>query len=429
MPEVLKPGKFDEGAVPANWTAWWRQWHADAMPADGRFRGEADGEWIAPSMVPGGKVRELQSRLKQLGFLPHAEPDGIFDYRTQSAARLFQDYVRSGEGHDDIGAPDGAVGDKTRSHLDRWERDGVRPYWANVSGAVPTAEFRYWLNALELFKAVNGEAPIAPIVELAEAYTGDSDTHKIEDWRFDAGDIHLIGIRRQEWKSTQERQNDDLFVLLVNGLAFKFYGSTDPSAKMADRADEPFIVRGQHQYRFGWHKQSDRQRVYRALRPAGPGVLVCRDFQRDDALSDAALAGGLAPNNTINIHWSGSGTSNWSAGCQVIAGTRYVDGQGRKVDCTAFAARGYAELPAKTRGAWNVLVDLLTVFAPKPWLRDGSLVYYTLIYEKDLELEVEPGRSLSVAALADLSESRGNANLRQSVSVAALTERLIRNIA
>ena len=117
MPELLKLGNFDEGAGPASWTAWFRQWHADAMPADGRFRGEADGEWIAPSVTPGGKVRDLQSRLKQLGFLPHAEPDGIFGYRTQSAARLFQEYVRSIEGHAEIGAPDGAVGDKTRAPL------------------------------------------------------------------------------------------------------------------------------------------------------------------------------------------------------------------------------------------------------------------------------------------------------------------------
>lgn len=390
MPEVLKLGKFDEGAGPTSWTAWFRQWHADAMPADGRFRGEADGEWISPAARPGGAVRELQSRLQRIGFLPHAEPDGIFDYRTKSAARLFQEYVRSVEGHGDIGAPDGAVGPKTLGDLERWERDGLRPYWAAATSAAPTAEFRTWLKALELFKAANGAEPIAKSVELAEAYAGSCDTCKVDDWQFAADDIHLLGIRREEWKKTEERQNDDLFVLLSNGVAFKFFGSTDPSARMAERADEPFIVRGQHRYRFGWHKQSDRNRVYRALRPAGPGVLVCRDFERDDALTDADLAGGLEPNDTINVHWSGTGTSNWSAGCQVIAGSRYIDGEGRKVDCAAFAARTYTELNAKTRGAYNVLIDLLTVSAPKPWTRSGSIIHYFLVYEKDLDLDIAP---------------------------------------
>ncbi len=40
-------------------------------------------------------VSEVQQCLKDTGFLPGGDVDGICGYRTQSAIRLFQEYVRS----------------------------------------------------------------------------------------------------------------------------------------------------------------------------------------------------------------------------------------------------------------------------------------------------------------------------------------------
>src|SRR5262249_52823262 len=169
----------------------------------------------------------------------------------------------------------------------------------------------------------------------------------------------------------------------------------------ASRAGEPCVVRGQHQYCFGWHKKSDPNRAYRAFRPVGPGVLVCRDFVQDDALTDADLTGGLQANPTINIHWSGAGTGNWSAGCQVIEGTRYLNHRGVVVDCTAFAAPTYTALDKKTKGAFNVLLDLITVFAPSN-ATSGVGLHYTLLYDRDLELKVNANQTLDAAARANL---------------------------
>jgi hypothetical protein len=153
---------------------------------------------------------------------------------------------------------------------------------------------------------------------------------------------------------------------------------------MASRKDIPFLVHGQHQYRFGWHKLSELdKKVYRALKPKSRGVLVCRDHNLDQSLTLDDLRHGLSPNNTINIHWSGTGTSNWSAGCQVICGSSYINNLNQLVDCRPFSATFYTELGKKTRGAYSVATDLVTIFA-----RIGEqAALYTLLYEKDLAEE------------------------------------------
>ncbi|MBK9335302.1 MAG: hypothetical protein IPM98_01440 [Lewinellaceae bacterium] len=154
---------------------------------------------------------------------------------------------------------------------------------------------------------------------------------------------------------------------------------------MADRKDIPFLVEGQHHYQFGWHKVSDEKTVYRALRPATAGVLVFRDKNGDAALTDDDIARGLdeQPNTSINIHWSGVGRANFSAGCQVLAGHSYINAKGELVPCAKFAATSYSELGSqKTRGAYNVFTDLLLAYAP-PGVRT---IAYTLGQDGTLRL-------------------------------------------
>jgi hypothetical protein len=65
----------------------------------------------------------------------------------------------------------------------------------------------------------------------------------------------------------------------------------------------------------------------------------------------------------------------------------YFDGKGEVVKCTSFAAAGNTDLAAPdskvTRGAYNVLVDLVTALGSD--LSNGSLKYMLLV-EEDLEL-------------------------------------------
>ena len=71
-----------------------------------------------------------------------------------------------------------------------------------------------------------------------------------------------------------------------------------------------------------------------------------------------------APNKTINIHWTGIGKTNFSAGCQVIAGASYINHKESFIDCRHFASTSYAELGGrKTRGAYNLLADLILTYA------------------------------------------------------------------
>ena len=366
-----------------------------------RWRGEKDGEWLSFRTLAAPAVRQMQTPLKAAGFLPNGEVSGVFDYRTLSALRLFQEYVRSVEGLSEIGAPDGVVRPNTAAHLQRWTQGNKRAEWAERSPDNATPGFRYWIRALALYQAFNAQKPVTRMVQVADAFAKPSDTLKIKQWNVDRRAIHLIGIRREEWRKAPIRKNDDVFGLLVNGLAFGFSGSTDPNPKEAKRPDEPYLVRGQHQYRFGWHKVTNPDRVYRAFRPVGPGVLACRDTSNDDALTDNDLVQELSVAPDINIHWSGAGTGNWSAGCQVIEGKRYLNHRGVVVDCSAFASPGYAGLGPKTRGAYNVLLDLITVFAPSN-AAAGAGLHYTLLYEGDLGLKVSANQTLGEAAKVDL---------------------------
>ena len=88
--------------------------------------------------------------------------------------------------------------------------------------------------------------------------------------------------------------------------------------------------------------------------------------------------------------------NNWSEGCQVINGSVYLDAKDELVNCSAFTALNNDELandPAKTRGAYNVLLDLVTALASdlSPTLK------YMLLTEQDLALSPGLGRKLAEA--------------------------------
>jgi hypothetical protein len=336
----------------------------------------------APDAQQPMTVADMQRGLAAAGFYPGGNLDGICGYRTLAAMRLFQEYVRSREKQPIV--PDGRFGPISQKHLKRWVDDNLATEWAPTiarwrAGTLQGTEYAAWLALLEAVKTHYTANP-TPMLQKVNAFNGASDTKKIAGWNFaSAGNVHLIGIRRSEASG----KFDDVFVLLVKGLVFKFQGTTEPGAS-ENPLGAPFLVHGQHDYHFGWH-----QRRYLALRPQGTGVLVVRS-KGDLRLDDVDVGRGLEANATINIHWGGKGlkfdVKNWSEGCQVVNGSLYLDEKNTLVDCTAFAAANNGEVaanPLKTRAAYNVLADLVTALAGD---LPGGSVKYTLLAEQDLDL-------------------------------------------
>src|SRR5262245_10368848 len=365
---------------------------------ENKLRGEKDGEWAEFRPLSGSSmtVADAQRFLKDAGIFPSGKVDGICGYRTLSAIRLFQEYVRTVEGEAGIGYPDGVMGPKTIAHADRWKAKDQKAEWIGVSAADPSREYAEWMSLLRKIKEKYVAAPNAMLQKVNE-FTQPSDTVKVSNWDFDPNKIHLIGIRRNEDKiEAGERKFDDAFVLLIRGLAFKFLGSTDPG-ETESLEGFPFLAQGQHLYRFGWHKIADLNRVFQALKPLSVGVLVVRT--KDMVLTDADLAAGLKPNPTINVHWGGEGVWNvgaWSAGCQVVVGLGYINHDDAVVNCSEYAATKYGQLGTKndngvyqTKGAYNVLTDLVAALSDAD--KDDNVVRYMLIYERDLALSPEIG--------------------------------------
>jgi hypothetical protein len=328
------------------------------------------------------RVADVQRTLKSIGFFPGGKVDGICGYRTISAIRLFQEYVRSIEQLECT--PDGRFGPQSQQHLQRWVAKNQTPYWTATiaewqSGTLGPCEYTEWLELLERVKARYLATP-SSMLQLVNTASG-SDTRAVRAWDFSAaGSPQLIGLRRIVYRGKFE----DIFVLLLKGLVFKFQGSTEPGAS-EDARGTPFLVQGQHDYHFGWHKKS-----YLALRPRSSGVLVVRS-KNDRQLDAADLAGGVQPEPSINIHWGGMGlvrdVRKWSEGCQVINGAVYLNARGDLVDCSAFGAitpdQATDPNAGKTRGAYTMLLDLVTALASD---LPGNAVRYMLLVEDDLTL-------------------------------------------
>lgn len=168
--------------------------------------------------------------------------------------------------------------------------------------------------------------------------------------------------------------------MLINGKVFYFWGATIPRAS-SNKDGAPFLLEGQHKYQFGWHHYSSETKIYKALKPDNAGVLVYRvkDFPSSRNINNRAdMQAGFddSPNWSINIHWSGIGSYNYSAGCQVISGASYINHQGKVIDCSHYAAKNKDALGrGKTHGAYNVLADLIANYS-KPGTRTIS---YTLV--------------------------------------------------
>lgn len=337
-------------------------------------------------------ITYLQFFLCQAGFLLFEKENrrqtkiwGIYGYETLAGVRLFQEYLRVHEAAEDglhFDIPEGTVGANTWQNILRWARDNKRSHYDFHKGPVNMPESEIWFRLLTKLHEKQKAKP-SRIQQLIDAFPEPSDTRKINDWNLDPGEVHLIGIRRNASLRAEVRENDDLFVLLLKGWVFKFWGTTDPNPCFARSDGEPYMVEGQHAYQISWFKISDPERVHQALQPASRGILVFRSKNRDYALDESDQIEG--PNLSIPFQWTGSGKSNWSGGASAIAGGSYINPENKVVDCHDFAAVSPRRLEeGKTRAAFNVLMDLLTLC-----MEEHQLVHYSLILESDLELDPE----------------------------------------
>jgi len=383
-------------------------------------RTDYNNRWVPPFRGDkNDEVVKLTKFLEKAGFMPNASHDGFFGYVTQAAVRLFQEYVRTRDPNYDPKAkgqkicyPDGVVGSGTRGHITRWKTDKKKASWAKA----PKSKNKEAQNAQEwrdkfITTAKHLTDHPGPVQRARKRFKAKTDSLLPKDWKFPEGQPLLFGIRRQadvdnhvdvkvdRWKGKKKikviqkrRPMDDLFVLLINGHSFVFYGSTDPSLHQVSVKNEPFLINGQHLYQFGWHQISTQKKTYRAFRVAKNGVVVIRDVEKANALTLKNIENGLdkTANGTINIHWSGLGHNNYSAGCQVIAGSSYLNSSGQLKSCKKFAASNSSSLGnsvtggRRTKGAYNLLMDLILVYGRNtPWSLCPPL-RYTLFSASDL---------------------------------------------
>ncbi|KAA5825748.1 peptidoglycan-binding protein [Algibacter amylolyticus] len=403
---LLFLGSTDTSRYPSDRKKFLRPYHKDGLLVEKvTFRDDDRTTWRSFRKEEGNEVEKLQQFLMNSGFLTSRMNIGVFDYATQSAVRLFQEYVRTiDEEGDKTVVPDGFVGSGTMKHINRWIAQNKVCSWGPMSS--PSQEYKDWFKLLEKAKTFYTSNP-GPILKHVNSLSKTYSTRKVKDWKFNQDEIHLIGIRRNQDKAVHDRENDDIFILLVNGQVFKFWGSTDPSARMAGRKDEPFLVEGQHDYRFGWHKIWKESKIYKAGKPnIATGVLVLRDWDNDNSLSPKDLditdnngkALGIHVNNSINIHWSGMGSTNFSAGCQVISGKSYINNHNQVIDCSKFASRSYGDLTTsakKTKGAYNMLADMVICYT-KPGVNN---FLYTLGREESLDIDSSFGANYAKNAL------------------------------
>ena len=285
-------GSCDTSKYPRNKREFLKPYHKDGILVNMvSFRDDNSGKWRKFRSQPGTEVESIQRFLIQAGFMTNRiKKFGIFDYATQAAVRLFQEYVRTiDEDGDTEIIPDGWVGKKTTPHIKRWKEQNRVCEWGPLSASSPTKEYNDWFKLLEKAKTHYNNNP-GPILKHVNKLDNTYSTRKVADWTFDKKQIHLIGIRRNQHLERVNRENDDIFVLLVNGQVFKFWGSTDPNVKEAGRWDEAFLVEGQHEYRFGWHKISIERKIHRALKPFNAtGVIIVRDWDKSNSLTPKDL--------------------------------------------------------------------------------------------------------------------------------------------
>ena len=185
---ALRLGSVDNGARPTDERAFFERYHKDFIQVTSKarthFRDEATSDWNAfrPTNSP-DYVKSWQAFLQRAGFLPFQQEEGIFGYVTLAGTRLFQEYVRTVEGIEEIGVPDGIVGSMTRRHAHRWDTEGKVSHWWQGDQVQPSEEYQMWMDIMQKAKARYQTDP-HEVITAVSAASKTGDTRKIEDWEW-----------------------------------------------------------------------------------------------------------------------------------------------------------------------------------------------------------------------------------------------------
>ena len=201
---MIRLGTCDQDCIPRDRRQYFRHIHEPSMLGKNLFRGEREGRWLNFTKS-GESVIDLQRFLKQVGFMPFGKMDGLCGYRTASSMRLFQEYVRTVEGETSIGSADGVFGPAGSSHVERWQRDGIRADWDDCSSDRPSPEYTKWMGLLQKVKK-HYLIEATTLLRKVNDFSQVSDTPKVADWDLNPNRTHLIGVRRDETKPGK-RQN------------------------------------------------------------------------------------------------------------------------------------------------------------------------------------------------------------------------------
>ena len=122
---LLYLGNCDTSQYPTDRKKFLEPYHEDGLLVGKvTFRDDDRTKWRSFRKVDGKAVENLQHFLQKAGFLGDRMNVGVFDYATQAAVRLFQEYVRTvDEDGDDKMVPDGFVGSGTVKHVNRWIKE------------------------------------------------------------------------------------------------------------------------------------------------------------------------------------------------------------------------------------------------------------------------------------------------------------------
>lgn len=385
-PDILSLGIYDQN-VPLNEIEdYIMLWHKDLLMGQLpdiqklAFRGQ-DLQWkpLTPARSKQSTVLYLQLFLVDAGFLKPEAISGFFEYETQSAIRQFQENLMLA-GVDII--PDGTAGLNTWFAISDWKKAGrVSPY-NQFSTQLPSPDYQKWMQLLDTIRTENLASPTL-VQQQIEQHPNRGDTRKLEDWDLSPDSIHLLGIRRRANIKESARPNDDLFILLIKGQSFKFWGSLDPNYRQANRPDPAFMASGQHEFKFGWQQRSNPDRSYRGLIPKSDGVLYYRDTNRDSIFNQADIAFGLQeePNFLLSLGYTSNRSSfgTWSGGQPMICGESYVNYGGDLISYPELIG-GTVELSdhEKTRGAYYTFLDLVNTLSKDP----DPTVFFSIIDEE-----------------------------------------------
>ena len=162
---MIQLGSFDAGVTKTERDDYVKQVETVTRVRLGEVAEGSDKLQLAactPSTQSPMSVADIQQGLKAAGFFPGGKVDGICGYRTRSAMRLFQEYVRSVEKQSSL--PDGQFGPSSQQHLRRWV-DGHRVHdWAPTierwrTGALGQTEYTEWLSLLGRVKERYAASP------------------------------------------------------------------------------------------------------------------------------------------------------------------------------------------------------------------------------------------------------------------------------